>query len=450
MNLDELKNKSILLFGKSRAFSSDEFEDQMRFHGISIVKQYGGDVVLAVEGKMMTPYEQIASDELYESKKAESISIDVLEKELARHIDEDTLLMSLKLSHDKDRLKSFLQNPTISDELFLRLLPIYSWGGDDFFENDNNRDITAALISRFYKNIERNHNVQYATSGLMHLIVQCKDEKLIESISLLEPLQKSLSGNAKDAKNNIVTAIATHFLTPSSVLKMLIKKSNSYVKTLIAMRDDCDEAMQNILYKDSDEDVLLALTHNISLERKIAEEMFENEIYAKNIAKHITLDNELFDLLITNYRVELAKNESISHNMQERLVSYHEENIQLALASNLHIDEETINALISEGSEDVSFAVYANSSTPKESLEEAYENKLNHFALSNNENTPKEILARLANSEDEKVLRGLAKNVSTPIDVLYQLQLDSRFERLVKENSAFGEHIKSENIGWQV
>ncbi|MGE4396868.1 MAG: hypothetical protein AB7D34_05365, partial [Sulfurimonas sp.] len=131
MNLKELQNRAILLFGKSRAFSSDEFESQLKFHKIGLSNEFGDEAALVVEGRMMTPYEQNISDELYEkhSRDIEFISIDVLERELAKHIDANTLLMSLKLSRDKERLKSFLKNSMISDELFFKLLKMYSWGG---------------------------------------------------------------------------------------------------------------------------------------------------------------------------------------------------------------------------------------------------------------------------------------------------------------------------------
>ena len=120
MKLKDLKNKTILLFGKSRAFSEDEFLSQMKFHNIDVVKEFNSDVVMVVDGKMMTPPQQIQSDKLYEEhKELEFISIDALEEELAKGLDADTLLMSLKLSRDKDRLKNFIKNSAIPDELFL-------------------------------------------------------------------------------------------------------------------------------------------------------------------------------------------------------------------------------------------------------------------------------------------------------------------------------------------
>lgn len=450
MDLKELENRSVLLLGKSRAFSDEEFEAQMKAHKISALKEYGDDVVLVIEGKMMTPYEQNESDKLYEEKELEFISIDNFEKELAKFIDDDTLLMSLKLSRDKTRLKSFLQNTTISDELFLKLLKLYSWSGEDFFENDDNRDVTAALILRFYKNIEQNHNVQYATLGLMHLLMQTRDEKLIEAVAMLEPLQKSLKSGEKDANFVILKAIATHANTPKSVVKNFIKYAASEILTLFAMRVHCDEKVQNEIYETDDVQVLEALSYNEGLNHAIALKMIEAKQYEKNIAKYIRLDQKLFELLAKNYSQELAMNSSLSNEMQETLIEHHDELVNKALASNINLNEDVALKLLCQDDQDVKYAIYANTAAPVETLEEASANPLNHIALSHNEKTPKHILEMLSGSSDIKVLEGLAKNPSTPVEVLYQLQLDRRLERAVKENPAFGEHIKTANIGWEV
>lgn len=450
MNLSELQNKAILLFGQSRAFSADEFQAQLRAHKINLTKEYDENVALVVDGKMMTPYEQIESEKIYEEKKTEFISIDALEKELAKHIDADTLMMSLKLSNDKSRLKDFLTNSMIDDELYLRLLKMYSWGGEDFFDNDDNRDVSAALIVRFYENIERNHNVEYAALGLMHLITQSKDEKLIEAIFMLEPIQKSLLLDSNKANYKIISAIATNYYAPKNVLNMLVKKSNSYIRTLVAMREDCDEEMQFYLLESGDEAVLEALSYNSNIGKKVVKKLLFNEHLAKNMARNVHLNDELFEIFFKNYPNEVAKNEFISYDMQKKLVAYHSADVMMSLAKNEYIDKKIVVDLLSKESDEIKFALYENSATPQESLEEAYENVLNHFALANNENTPKHILESLAHSQDIKVLKSLAKNVSTPVETLYQLQLDSRLERSVKENPNFGKHIMSENIGWEI
>lgn len=450
MNLIELENKTVLMFGKSRAFSSDEFESQLLHHKITIVKEYSDAVVLSVEGRMMTPYEQNASDDLYENKNIKSISIDELERALAEHIDADTLLMSLKLSHDKERLKAFIKNSMISDELFFRLLKMYTWNGEDFFENDDNRDVTAALIGRFYENIERNHNVQYATLGLMHLVGQCKNEKLIEVIASLEPLQKSLNAQKNSANFAIVTAIAKHPKTPKSVLKLFVKKANTYVQTLIALRDDCDVQMQEQLFMEGNEHVLDALSRNSNLDKKIVRELVSKERFAINLAQTIVLDEELFTLMSEKFAQELAANASLNLTMQEQLFVMSAQDVKISLASNSSAHDAIIEKLSHEPSQKIRLALYENTKTPQNILQTAYANSANHGALAKNPNTPHKILLMMAKSEEPQILEALAKNESTPVEVLYQLQLDSRFERFVKENTAFGKHIQTQNIGWMV
>ena len=386
MNLKELQNKSILLFGKSRAFSSDEFESQMKFHKITVVKEFSDDIVLVIDGRMMTPYEQNASDELYEQKKAKSISIDILEKELAKSIDEDTLLMSLKLSHNKERLKSFIQNSMIDDELFFRLMKMYSWGDDDFFENDDNRDISAAFIVRFYENIERNHNVQYATTGFIHLVAQTKSSELLRGISELKPLE-----------------------------------FHPKIKAAIAMSLYCDEKMQKKFFKSGDEMILEALSFNKNLSKTVVKEFLKDEGLSSNIARSLNLDDEMFETL-KKYSTSVASNESLNLEMQEKLLLLDDIDINFALAQNNTLDVKIINKLIELKSAEIEQAIYENSSTPVDILNAAYEDEKNHMAL--------------------------AKNESTPIELLYQLQLDSRYERAVKTNAGFGKHIQTENIGW--
>ncbi|MFK5938429.1 MAG: hypothetical protein QM497_08540 [Sulfurimonas sp.] len=388
MNLKELQNKTILLLGKSRAFSIDEFMSQMKHHKISVINELNDEVVLSVDGRMMTPYEQNTSDALYESQKFSSISIDALEKELAKEIDKDTLLMSLKLSHDKERLKSFIQNTMISHELFFKLMKMYKWNGEDFFENDDNRDVSAAFISRFYENIERNHNVQYATTGFIHLVAQAKNVEILNAISLLEPL----------------------IFHPK-------------IKRAIAMSVVCDEAMQKRFFKSQDPQFLEALSVNKNLNLNLLNELITNEYFGDNIARNIELNEKLFEKL-EKFSVALAGNESLTLEMQEKLLNHNDGFINVALASNSYLSEKNIEKLLLLDEEDIKQALYENSATSQELLQKAYENAEYHGALARNENTP--------------------------IDILYQLQLDSRYDRMVKTNAGFGKHIQSENIGWMV
>ena len=414
MNLEQLKNQTILFLGKPRAFSQEEFTSQLKAHNIRVTKDLAEAGEYLLEGRMMTPYEQHLSDDLYEKGGYTFLTIDMFEELLAQEIDDDVLLMSLKLSNDKERLKSFLQNSCISDRLFFKLLGMYSWGKEDFFENDDNRDVTAALIGRFYENIERNHNVQYATTGLIHLVTQTQKPELLETISALEPLEYH-------PKLSIL--LAQHPQTPKKVLKKFLRQK--------------------------DPDVLEAMSFNSALDSVIVKELAKEARYAAILAQKIVLNEELFKLLCA-FRVELAANETVTQQMQNELLAFVDPQVDKALAQNASLTQESIEILMQREDSALAKLLLQNSNIEEIKLYEAIKDAENHYAVANNPALPESLARELFETADAEVLDALARNEATPVDILYQLQLDSRFDRAVKTNAAFGKHIQSENIGWLV
>ncbi|WP_297482544.1 hypothetical protein [Sulfurimonas sp.] len=414
MNLETLKNQTLLLLGKTRAFTGEEFLSQLEAHDISLTYEMNDEVRFIVEGRMMSPYEQNLSDALYEERKYEFLGIDVVEKLLADAMDDDVLLMSLKLSNDKARLKAFLQNSMLSDALFFKLLKMYSWNGEDFFENDDNRDVSAALIGRFYQNIERNHNVQYATTGIYHLIEQTQNTALLEAISALEPVRMH---------PKLKKSLAMHKDTPKSVLKKFLKQDDVLAKE--------------------------AMAYNPNLDMTLIKELAKSEDLAEILAQNVKLDEALFTLL-KDFKTALAMNETLNAAMQTQLLALDDRVVNLALANNRALTKESVVKLLAHNDAELNAALYANPATPKELLEEAFKDMNNYSHLAKNPAMPPQLLEAMFAEGDAVVLDALARNENTPVAVLYQLQLDSRFDRAVKTNAAFGKHIQSENIGWMV
>lgn len=412
MNLENLNDEKILLLGKTRAFSLDEFVSQLHHHNIELVDELVEEVRFIIEGRVMSPYEQNLMNELYETHRYEFIELEPIEKALAQKIDDNVLLMSLKLSNDKSRLKSFLQNGAISDQLFFKLLKNYKWQHEDFFENDDNRDVTAALIERFYENIERNHNVQFATTGLIHLISQTQDPELLEAISELEPIK---------FHPKIKVILATHPQTPKEVLKKFLKEGDAVV--------------------------LDAIYANPGLDHAIAKTLLENEEAAKIIAQHIELSQELFELLKEDYPMQLASNPHLTTGMQQLLVNVDSQEVDRNLAQNSSLKTEFLEHLYKKSAE-LQQIILENPATPSTILTIAFEDEKNHLSLAKNFATPQEILSKIYDIGTTQLLSELAKNENTPVELLYQMQLDSRFERYVRTNEAFGKHIQTENIGW--
>ena len=449
MNFEVLKNRNIILFGKSRALSGDEFTKQLLNQNITLVDEINEGVEMIIEGRMVNPIEQDELDRLYVEKVAPIIEIEPLEKWLCSAIDADNLLMSLKLSSDRDRLMGYLQNPYISNTLFLRLLNLYNWEGEGFFESDDNRDITAALISRFYENIERNHNVQYANMGIMHLLNQSGDVELAETIALLAPLQTALKEGCDNSTQKILNAIALHPSTSVTVLKLWLKKGNDDIQTLIAMRHDLSLQLQQYLLNLDKPLINEVLSLNDTIDGEIAQVL--SKVFPENIAKHIVLDDELFDVFLQQYDFALAENPSLSLAMQELLLT-RGESVESILAKNASIATAVFEILFISESVEVIRALLSNEQMQSEAITELFTRDAEHFGseIAANVKTDVNILEELARSQDIEILLALAKNPSTPVDLLYQFQLDRRLERAVKENASFGKHIQRDNIGWDV
>ncbi|MDD5716460.1 MAG: hypothetical protein PHW64_01540 [Sulfuricurvum sp.] len=412
MNYTELTGKSILLLGKTRALNTEEFDTLLKVHKIKRAKSYDQEVSLIIEGRMMNPYEQEESARLYETGEAPIIELSQFEEWLCQSIEPNRLLMSLKLSRNQERLVDFLQNPYITDELFFKLLHLYDWQNEGLFDNDTNRDVTASIIGRFYHDLDRNHNVQYAMSGLAHLIERYGNTPLIEAISQLAPIAREIKTPSDRSYNGVLDAIALHPDTPVSLLRLLLAERSELLAHRVPL--SLETELLNI------EKVHPILAHNESLSRQGVALLSES--FGDVIAAHTLLDEALFEHFFTLYPRQLASNPSLSESMQERLIRSENDEVLKALASNGALSTSRCTDLYASGR----FSA----------------------ALAANPSLPDTMLNALSQSNDPSVLGALAANPSTPIDLLFQLSLDQRFERSVKTNPAFGKHIQTHNIGW--
>ena len=411
MDIEALRDETVIMLGKPRAFSEEEFASQLGMHNITIVQKPTDASRFVLEGRLLSPYERDLFNELYTTGKYKFLEIEHFEQALAESINEDVLLMSLTLSRDKERLMAFIKNRHISDTLFFKLLQMHDFADEDFFENDANRDVTAALIERFYENIERNHNVQFATTGLIHLVAQTDNSELLEVIASLPPTKQH---------NDLQLLLATHPSTPMRVLKRYLSQNNSKI--------------------------VEAMAKNSELDKELAKEMIVQERIARLIAQHIKLDEEMFMLLKHNASA-LALNESLTLSMQKELLELDDPEVLHNLAQNSSVATEILTEIF-HNSEELLALLVANPNVDVALLEDAKKDVTLHPNIAKNPSAPQELLQELYESREHEVIVQLAQNPATPVDILYQLQLDSRYERYVRTNEAFGKHIQTNNIGW--
>lgn len=416
MNYDELHGKSILLLGKPRALNLEEFETLLNLHDISLCSKFEEGVALVIEGRLMNPLEQNESSRLYELGIVLIVAIDGVEQWLCGSIEPNRLLMSLKLSRDQQRLVDFIKNRYISDELFFKLLKLYDWQAEGLFDNDTNRDVTAALISRFYQDIERNHNVQYAMSGLAHLIQKYGTPQLIDAISELSPIVKEFKHPSDRTLAGVLDAMALHPRTSDNLLRTLMGERSQ----LLARRIPLLLEEELLALKHETINQLLACNESLSIKGADALEVTHPEL----IAQFFPLTQERFERLLKKCPQALAFNTTLSVGMQQALINLDEVSVNLGLSSNASVDTGLLAQLYESGRYNTQIA--GNTAVTPQQCEELW--------MSNN----------------PAILNALAANISTPVKILYQLALDSRYDRSVKTNAAFGKHIQIHNIGWQV
>ncbi len=414
MNFDLFTGKSLLLLGKTRVLEPSEFQTLLSLHSITMTEKMDDITSLVIEGRMVNPLDQDLLDEIYTQKKIPIISIEAIEQWLCSAIEPIRLLMSLKLSRNMQRLVAFIKNPYITDELFFKLLSLYDWHNEGLFDNDFNRDVTAALIGRFYLDLQRNHNVQYAMSGLAHLVEQYGTGELITAISQLQPIKKEIQQPNDASLNGVLDAIALHSDTPDTILKNLINTRSH----LIACREPLSLEQELLARNDSTINVILA--QNITLSQSGAQHLEQS--HPEKIASFYPLDEVRFERLLHNHATSLASNTSLTPSMQTTLMEMKNEAIYTNLAQNKALLMHHLETLFALQCCAVQLA--SNTSLCPQQLETLYQ------------------------SSNAEILKALASNTSTPVEILYQLSLDQRYERNVKTNPTFGHHIQTANIGW--
>ena len=445
MELEALKDRTIVLFGKPRALGETEFGQLLRAAHIRRAEQWQDGVAAVIEGRLVNPLEQAELDRLYAEHSVVPVDINTFEKALCSQLEPERIMMSLKLSRDRERLHAFLQNPYIDDGFFLKLLAMYDWQHAGFFDTDANRDVTAALIGRFYENIERNHNVQYSTLGLMHLLQQNRHPELPRTLGTLPPLRRAVTTGDRQLRA-ILEALAVHPAADDATLTHFVRQGDDALRALVAARPGLSAPLQRELADLHAARVDTALASNPDLDPALADVFLADGGLAAMGYAHLRLDEARFAQGLPEHACALAANPFLTEAMQRNLTGTGTADVLAALAANPALKiADTLQAL---GRDDVQRALAANPSVAPEQLETLAETGAYDAELAANPTAPDRLLEALYAKGNADVLQALASNPSTPVSILQQLQLDGRFERAVRANEAFGRYIQRENIGW--
>ncbi len=450
-----LRGRKILLFGRNKPISEEDMSLFLESAGASLADDESEDgIALVVKGRLMNPVEESICDD-FEKSGIPVVEIEAIESYYASTIDRDMLLGSLKIFRNKERIINLLHNDSIDDNLFCEILKLYDWGGKAPFESDENRDVAGSMVSRFYKDIERNHNIEFSPVGPFLVAAESDKKALLEAIAMIPDYEITQRSGDYWMPATLHEALLVNGNIPTDILENFARSGDERKVAFAAAHPLLSEETQKYLFSKDEKRILEGLAKNPSLSKNLYETLFEKEDSDVRcmVLKYQPLPASIFSQL---HELDDSGKRSVGANIHldeesaMRLFDAQEEEILKSLASNENLSSSIYEKIESTGDRDLLRILAANPSVEGSILKRLLRirDKELYRALAANPSTPKEILENFSKIRDKDIAAALASNPSTPIEILLGYQMDAELSNILKRNEAFGDYIK-ENIGWQ-
>ena len=439
-------SKSILFLGKIHSLNLDEIKLFLDQFNITYTDTINDDTIMFIESSMISPIEE---DIAYKAVKKglKAYSSEEFEKLYASKLNDDSILMSLKLSNNQGRLARLLHNPYLSDKLFLKLFNMYDWGEDGLFESSENMETTTLFTKRFYKKERFDPAIFHSPISVFEMAIISENSYVLETLYSVPNLTVKQSRSGIKKPLNIKEALATNIYLNQDTLKKLLRANDKEIDYFLAQNPIIDENMMNTLYERSNLDVKLSLASNPNIPDNIFEKLLEEEKTHEYLLYYQKIDLTRF-LMIKNPHPNIAANENLSHEVIGKLIQKDDTEILKLLSENETLESHFLQTLYDLQKPELYPHLASNKNLPKELIQKLYkeiDQKID-INLALNINAPMEILDELYNRDNFEINKSLALNESMPVSYLQQLQLDTRLMNYLKENRTFTENILN-NLG---
>ncbi|MDD2451192.1 hypothetical protein [Sulfurovum sp.] len=449
--LEEAEGKKILFLGKEGIFTTQEVERFLKKYKVTRVKGIEEGVVASVEHHSLNPVEEMISEDAY-ARKIPAYRLEEFEQLLSDGINDDELLMAIKLSNDQARVLRMIQNPDISDALFVKLLEMYQWHEEEEDNNDD-RSVVIATLTRYIDITPAERDQLYSTLTLKRLVREATDPRLLHALigfpnyafkqkehrttSLYEVIATSGHIDGEVIKRllslrnpKVDMYLAANPVVPLEQLKKFSLREEKSIHEALAANETIDDALfEMLLEKEKDVVKLLLWYQPISAERY------------RMVAGKIT-DPELF--------AELGKNLQIDRAVIEELLESGNIALLEKLAANRSMPAAALRALYSMQIGTTFYPLAGNPNLPVELIEGFYANDKNDLNMmhqvASNPNTPEKILRELYARDELEINKGLAANPATPIEILDVLKIDTRLRNALTKNEVFVEHHNTTKV----
>ena len=430
--------KKFLFLGREALFSKAEIARFLKKYHITMTQNYEEEVVVCIEHSRLNPVEEEISNEVYDAK-VPSFSLEVFERLLSSGINEDELLMGIKLSGDQERIFRLLGNTDISESLFIKLLMMYRWH-DEEEDNREDRDTIMHTLKRYIDIKPNEADLLYSYLTLRRLATEAINPHLLlaligfpnfvflirgkEKVTLHETIARNsyldkevIAKLISLREHKVDIALASNPCVGLDLLRTLLDKQSSAIDQALCSNQSIDDTLFFALLDKDDTSVqLLLLSQPISLSRL-------NEIEKR------ALSLEIF--------ATVGANENLDYEVIEKLRIQNDEGLLCHLSANSTLDSSQLKKIYLK-SITATFAHLAiNPSTSIEMLEmfyHDYDDVEIYKALAHNRSTPIVILRALFDKHDFALQQSMASNGSIPLDLLDILKVDTRLQNELAQN----------------
>ncbi|MBA1419610.1 MAG: hypothetical protein FAF03_01785 [Epsilonproteobacteria bacterium] len=436
--LEASTDKKFLFLGREGLFTQDEIARFLKKYDITMTKYLEEDVAVIIEPLNLNPVEEDISNDAYD-KKIPSFSLDEFEKLLSANINDDELLMAIKLTNDQARVFRLLGNENISEELFVKLLMMYQWN-DDEEDNREDRDTIMYTLKRYIDIKPNEADLHYSYLTLRRLATEATNPKLLlaligfqnfeflirgkEKVTLRETIARNANLD-KEVITKLVSlrdkrvdvALAGNATVETALLQTLLAKENEQINEALATNANIDnESFKTLLTKEDKVVQLLLLSQKIDVERlAFIDAQALDEALLSTIGANEHLDTAVIDALIQREHETLLCN----------------------LAQNRTLSTEQLEAIYEKGMNATLACLAMNAAMPVALLEKfysSYEERDVQLALAHNPSTQEPILRALFEKDDLEIQRSMASNPSIPLDILDILKVDMRLQNELTKN----------------
>lgn len=439
--LNTSADKKFLFLGREGLFTKDEIARFLKKYRTTMTKNYEADVVAAIEHSSLNPIEEDISCMAYDNK-VPTFGLDEFEKLLSKGIDDDELLMGIKLSNDQERVFRLLGNANISETLFVKLLMMYSWHNEEQ-DNRDDRDVIMFTLRRYIDIKPNEADLLYSYLTLRRLATEATNPKLLLALIGFQNFEFLIRGKEKVTLRE---TIARNEYLDGEVIEKLVSLRDKKVDGALACNRSVELSLLKNLLAKNDEKINESLATNTKIDDEMFNALLDKEdkviqllllSQAINVERLAFIDAHNLDITIF---ATIGANEHLKPEVINILIRRDDETLLCHLAENPTLDVSQLEEIYAKGIRSSFKYLAINPANSQEMLEmfyQQYDEPDIRIALAHNKNTPETILRTLFERDEFEIHRSMASNASVPLDILDILKVDTRLQNELAENEIF-------------